>query len=77
MTKIYTFLQNENQKLGLFSSPTGTGKSLSLICSTLSFYLDCEIKGQSDDKTDNWEHLFSAANTVKKEEKTSEIGKKR
>lgn len=40
MKELYNCL--ENGKLGLFESPTGTGKSLSLICGTLKWLIDHE-----------------------------------
>lgn len=40
MKELYSCL--ENGKLGLFESPTGTGKSLSLICGALKWLIDHE-----------------------------------
>uniref|UniRef100_A0A146L2S9 DNA 5'-3' helicase n=1 Tax=Lygus hesperus TaxID=30085 RepID=A0A146L2S9_LYGHE len=40
MTQLYSAL--EDSKLGIFESPTGTGKSLSLICGALSWLRDHE-----------------------------------
>ncbi|XP_072762661.1 ATP-dependent DNA helicase DDX11 [Anoplolepis gracilipes] len=40
MKELYNCL--ENRKLGLFESPTGTGKSLSIICGTLKWLIDHE-----------------------------------
>lgn len=41
MKKLYECLENSN--LGIFESPTGTGKSLSIICGALKWLLDHEL----------------------------------
>lgn len=46
MTNLYQVLTD--RKIGIFESPTGTGKSLSLICSTLKFLKDHEAKEVND-----------------------------
>lgn len=46
MDHVYETL--ENGKIGIFESPTGTGKSLSLICSCLSWLADFERKTKEE-----------------------------
>jgi chromosome transmission fidelity protein 1 len=46
MTNLYKVVENE--KIGIFESPTGTGKSLSLLCATLKFIKDLEEKVQNE-----------------------------
>ncbi|KAJ7329160.1 hypothetical protein JRQ81_015334 [Phrynocephalus forsythii] len=47
MAKLYEVL--ETGKIGIFESPTGTGKSLSLICGALSWLRDFEEKKQQEE----------------------------
>ncbi|CAH0386974.1 unnamed protein product [Bemisia tabaci] len=42
------FLAIENKKLGIFESPTGTGKSLSMICGTLCWLLKHEEREKKE-----------------------------
>ncbi|XP_022432993.1 ATP-dependent DNA helicase DDX11 isoform X2 [Delphinapterus leucas] len=48
MAALYQVL--EAGKIGIFESPTGTGKSLSLICGALSWLRDFEQKKQEEEK---------------------------
>ncbi|XP_060046290.1 ATP-dependent DNA helicase DDX11 isoform X2 [Erinaceus europaeus] len=48
MAELYRVL--ENGKIGIFESPTGTGKSLSLICGALSWLRDFEQKQREEEK---------------------------
>ncbi|XP_044137341.1 ATP-dependent DNA helicase DDX11 [Bufo gargarizans] len=47
MTELYQVL--ETGKVGIFESPTGTGKSLSLICGSLSWLRDFEEKKRQEE----------------------------
>ena len=51
MNNLYRCIEHE--KVGIFESPTGTGKSLSLICGALTWLRDHERR--SLDATDNYE----------------------
>ncbi|XP_061917203.1 ATP-dependent DNA helicase DDX11 isoform X1 [Entelurus aequoreus] len=46
MCALYSAL--DQGKVGIFESPTGTGKSLSLICGALSWLTDCEAKRRQE-----------------------------
>lgn len=57
MTSLYECIENGN--VGIFESPTGTGKSLSLICGSLTWLRDNQRRafeerfvGEADDTSD-------------------------
>lgn len=51
MTELYRCIEGGN--VGIFESPTGTGKSLSLICAALTWLRDKERRGFSGPATGN------------------------
>jgi Rad3-related DNA helicase len=51
MRAIYTCIKT--RRVGVFESPTGTGKTLSVICSTLTFLREQYQLGDDDDDDDN------------------------
>ncbi|MCI4379479.1 hypothetical protein PGIGA_G00228850 [Pangasianodon gigas] len=82
MEALYAVL--EQGKVGIFESPTGTGKSLSLICGALTWLKDCEEKKRQE-AAKLLEHTVSARAvggggkdgdgiTVQEEEKGSSAG---
>ncbi|KAE8613577.1 hypothetical protein XENTR_v10007766 [Xenopus tropicalis] len=64
MEKLYQAL--EAGKVGIFESPTGTGKSLSLICGALTWLQDFETKKRQEEA-----QALSVADTELKEKDTS------
>lgn len=88
MSKLYQVLSNG--KIGIFESPTGTGKSLSLICATLKFLQDHETTTVNDlrcsietinreillciDKSDDW--IEEQYQLIQKKNQLSELDEK-
>ncbi|RVX75548.1 hypothetical protein B0A52_00901 [Exophiala mesophila] len=59
MTKLYSCIEQGN--VGIFESPTGTGKSLSLICGSLTWLRDHDRQLlNTDDTPDNTDWLLQA-----------------
>eukprot|EP00794_Sanderia_malayensis_P007331 gene7330-8151_t len=64
MKQLYTAI--EQKKIGIFESPTGTGKSLSLICGALTWLRDYELKQQKE-----MDSVVSKSDCTSVEEKVS------